>query len=135
MSWLYLCLLQQADLEGETDELGTVGEPELLHDSRAVGVHRLPRDEEFLADLARAVALGREGHHLLLAGAELPEAGSIRIRFGRPVFLKEELGGLRREIDLATRHHADRLGSRGDSALADSDPDDSDPDAEADPLS
>ena len=65
-----LHLREEPYAEREADQLRAVRQPEFLHDPRSIGVHRLRRNEQLLADLTRTEPLGRERENLLLSGTE-----------------------------------------------------------------
>src|SRR5690606_22467262 len=106
---LTLLRLQQAGLQREPHQLGAVLEAELLHDAGAVGVDRLRADEELLADLGGAVALGGEGGNLPFPVREPIEGTRLLPSLRLAEALEQQFGGARVEEDLAPGNGAHGL--------------------------
>ena len=68
-----LRLGQQSPAQRVTDQLGTCGQLQFLHDARTVGLDALWAEAESLCDLARGVPRGHEFEYLALTLAQSVE--------------------------------------------------------------
>src|SRR4029079_13027754 len=71
---------EEAELDGEADEVGAAVEAELVAEAGAVGLHGLDAEREAVGNFTVRVAVGEQSQHLALARAQRRRRGALERR-------------------------------------------------------